>query len=802
METIGSSLIRPKTFKLAQVAHIFIKDTTKYSRVTIDELPFRTKMDRAIRRLKYTDIEKQISPDTREAINWMGHMDQIWATNLLIWTEMHGLSAFMEMKSHGFFNDLQTFIEMTSTLSSWVKRFDITNTESKQKFAEMNTLAGYMNSDLVQTDWRAELKSLAHGGAHHGLVGSDWKRDFLVSNAQIKLPAIQNTRPDYIGFKDYIASGRWLTAGSSSEGVVKWEAAGEKGSFKARKNMLSYVYTTDELYDMCVHWDGVSRNKAFTKDELSKRRLAVASNVEGYLYESYFLALYGHPYKNWKYITLDESAGESHNRTAFVSKLLKDGAYALPFDFKGFDHQPTTWEILAMIKSNLYEVQVPKSADVEWGYIRAKILHSYARSEIMMRIDNKHVVETVTGGLPSGVRLTSLIGNQWNAIVTNIVLNYASEITKENPLAVGIRGDDTYIIHQSPVYLGIVREMYRAVNAIGLDSKFGICYGVCEFLRNEISKHGQRGWSNRSIPSITQRKPWNASPWGIETQVKTTHDNIATIERRIGKELLFLHTANKIKWSRYFKQTYKWLELPTRLGGLGVYPDKGWRPGRKLSLARPKSVHFVNTIPTQPPWIDLTTTQAKIFSNLQMNKLLATDDIVHVSKFTNDGLLLSMRKFKTEWKLDSVDRSYLSGLNIPTPITPETWPRSIQPIKEVWNGFTFMEVLSSSQSVATATDTTVQDILSARFPITWYKIKNLEKQGWHRTDAINIIAGGHPITSLFRIHPVLAAFISEACSRKMKYIHGRTNIANMLYAYTWSGEQQMEEKGALLTYGY
>lgn len=799
---MGNTLIRPSSFSLTQLSRHFSPDLTTCQPTTIHDLPFRTKMDAAIRRLKYRDIEPFLSAEVKSIIPWLHHTDQIWATNILIWTQIHGVPSFMELKRFGFFNSLETFLDQSSILSAWVKRFGVQEDTNKQKYAELNSLSGYMTSDLVDTDWLAELKSLAHGGKPHGLIGSDWKRDFITSNQHIKLPAIHDRRPKFISFQDYVESGQWLTAGSSSIGIVHWEAGEENGTFRARKNMLKYLFTAKELIDLVLSWDGVSRNKAFTKDELGKRRLAVASNIEGYLCESYFLALYGHPYKNWKYVTLDETPGQSHNRTSDISNHLKNGAYALPFDFKNFDHQPSQWEISYMVQSNLDEISVPCGHRLQWDIIKQKILKSYAHGQITMKIGNGTATETITGGLPSGVRMTSLIGNQWNAIVTNLVLTYTQEITDSVPLAVGVRGDDTYIVHESPIYLAIVREVYKSVNAIGIDAKFGICHGVCEFLRNEISPTGQRGWTNRSIPSVTQRKPWNPAPWGISNQVTTTKDNIATIERRSCIPATFLHQANKTKWSKYFKQTYKWLELPIREGGLGVYPDNGWRPGRKLSLTKSKSVVFQNIIPSQPSWITLDDDSARCYSNIQMNSLLATDDIAHVSKYTNLGLLAEVRRFKTTWSKTSLDGLWLDGIITPQPLSHVYWKRYSRSTDETWEGHTFMEVVASASAVARALDTTVKELIAPRFPRTWERIKQLEKDGWHRTDAINIVTGNFPTASTFHIHPSLTLFISNAVGRHMRNKKGRIKIARTLYAYTWSGERQMIEQHALRTYAY
>lgn len=803
MKILGSPLIRPDKFHRDQLAHLWVKDTTKVTNnIVIENLDFRSKLDRGIRRLKARDLLPYLSPSTLAISKWMGHMDQVWATNTLIWTEIHGAEEFLFLKRNGVFNSISHFIETSSSISSYIKRFSAENAGVKQMYAELNSLSGFLTNDILETDWKAELSALAHGGNSHGLIGSDWKADFLKSNSKIKLPSAHDTKPDYISFYDYIDSGEWLTAGSSSIGRVDWEADKTKGHFKARKNMLHYVYTSQELFDMVMDWDAISRNKAFVKDEVGKRRLAVSSNIEGYLAESYFLRLYGHPYKNWKYVTLDESQGQAHNRTAKICNLLKGGAWSLPFDFKSFDHQPTAWEIQAMVDSNLSEVSVPDGAAHEWAKIAGKIRHSYRHSEISMTIDQKHYKEKVTGGLPSGVRMTSLIGNQWNAVITNIVLSYAAEITGHEPADAGARGDDIYIVDYSPIYLAIVRECYKAVNAIGMDAKFGICDGVCEFLRNEISKTGQRGWANRSIPSITQRKPWNPSPWGVSTQVTTTRENIATLERRLLLSTNFLHHANKVKWSKYFKQSYKWLELPTREGGLGVYPDSGWRPGCKISLAIAKSVKFTNLIPTSPKWVKLNDEQANEFTQIKMNKLLATDDIVDVSKYTNQGVLNRVRRIKTIWTRIDVERLWLPGMITPQALSTSRWKTATHRVDERWENFTFMEVMQDAQNVAKILDISMSDLLKTKFPKTWEKVKGLEASGWHRTDAINIVNGSWPSSTIFRISPLVNIFIQNAISKQMQYVKGRLAIARRTYAYTWSGEQQMIEEGILRTYGY
>lgn len=749
------------------------------------------------------DIINNIDEDILTyAKKWFWHMDQVWATNLIIWTQLHGIHSIDQLKKRGFLNDAITFAAEGDRLSSWVKRFSQTATLTKVKYSELNSLVGYLTSDLVPTDWKEKVDALAHGGNPHGLVGEDWEYVFKASNQDIKIPSSHYIKPSFIDFFSYLQSGQWITGGSSSIGNVEWEVADEHGSFRARKNMLQYLYSTEELYSMCIEWDGITHNRGFIKDELAKRRLAVSSSLQSYLLDAYFLRLYGHPYKGWKYVTLDESSGTAHNRTAEISTKLSQGCYALPFDFKQFDHQATTDEIIWMIESNLAEVAVPPGNQDEWDAISLLILKGYKNATISMFIDNKKYTDNVTGGLPSGVRMTSLIGNQWNAIVTNIVIDRAVQMSQAEIPLVGVRGDDVYIVHQSPIFLAIVRDVYKAVNAIGHDAKFGICHSICEFLRNEISPDGSLGWSNRSIPSLTQRKPWNPQPWGVSHQVRTTADNIRTLERRIFGECNFLHQSNKVKWSKYFKQSYKWLELPTRLGGFGVYPDKGWRPGRKLSLPIAKSVTFKGLKPNPPRWVSMTTQQNEKYSSIQMNRLLAMDDIAYASKHTNAGQLEYMRTFKTVWTVQKVFHDHAYGVHTPQPRSTVRWEASYSPRLEFNHGISFLEVLSTANSVAQAMDTTVGSIMAKLFPRTWYIIQRYERTGWHRSDAINLAIGVYPTSTLFKIHPILTVFVANACKLSMEGIYKRTDVNKALYAYTESAEKQMVEQGALRTYAY
>nr|UUV42420.1 MAG: RNA dependent RNA polymerase [Hameenlinna toti-like virus] len=608
--------------------------------------------------------------------------------------------------------------------------------------------------------------------------------------------------------REYIKKGKWITGGSSTIGHVEWEYDEKQGKFKARKNMVPLLFTPDELYDCVMAWDGVTISKAFIKSEVAKRRLAVASNFEAYIMDSYLMYLFGHGWKDWKYITLDETPQESQRRTAEVSRLLKKGCYALPFDYDKFDHQATTPELMVIVNKMINAVQVPCWYGETWTRIKQTIQSGYQHGVMRILLPNGETAETrVTGGLPSGVRLTSLIGNVWNAVVTNVVIKMAEELTQRAPAAVAVRGDDTYVLSESPAYLGLVRRLYQAVNARGKDTKFGISRGICEFLRNEISAEGSRGWPNRSITSCTQRRPWSSAAWGIDQQVTVTRAVIDSLSRRVRKDVSFLHRANQTKWSRFYRQSSNWLCLPRRLGGIGIYEDRGLRPSGKLPLTAIDRVHYQNVIPTSPPWADMTREQQLEFSRLEMTCRQSTDDVPKASLARKNELIDAVRKTKIKWHKEQPIKERPVVARCPRPTEPMQWPTRHRAVREVvtcsdGTEVSFEEALATASNVARAKKVSVRQLLQPLYPGTWTQIMDWERRGWHRTDAINIVLGKTPTELCFPLHPELSVFVQEQIARRYKAWYGRESIASKVYGYTRGSVRSIIDQGGSYVYSY
>lgn len=792
------------------VASAGLTDRTTYVKLpedVEDGFNTRTAADASVRRLRLRDIYPHLTSEEKHAVGFLTGMDLIAATNVTVWILIHGVNKFNYLKKHGWWNSTEDFLTASSTAASEIKRMDGDWFGWKQALAEVNVLTGYLQNDLEEVDWHEKLLELAHGGNEHGLVNSDWDSDFkeaLTSTTGLVPKVKQMT------LREYIESKMWLTAGSSSIGEVKWTFDEKSGKFKARKNMLTYLFTVDELVDMVYKWNGRLMSKAFTKDELSKRRIAVASNIEAYLSESYVLYHLGHPYKNWEYFTLDESPGKQHARNADIMSLLQRGEWALPFDFKNFDHQPTTKEIQMIVNKYIELINAGNNMSSDFELISRRVVASYENSVIEMSKNGKTWKETVTGGLPSGVRLTSLLGNQWNAAMTHIVRGMASKLCGlDLTSTIGIKGDDTYIISSSPGFLACFRLCYEAINAIGLDAKFAIMPTECEFLRNAISKSGIRGWSNRAIPTLTQRKPWSPQPWKPDAAVATVADGIWTLERRLGYYIPRLHMINRKKWSKFTGQSDNWLRLPIRMGGYGIYPFAGKVPNNTLpTIELPK----INTnIPKhnaieQPKWIKLNEEQFTAYQQVGLTQMMATDDIPGTQSVFGRKFLNNIRNLRVEWADSPLvpDPKLWKKVRGPSQKLVGPWPSD--KVKVDYNDELEMSVtqfLREAKLVQKVVDIPIAELLKQFYPYTYIQMKAFETRGWHRADAIDLAQGITPTERVTRINPILTSFVKEAVQNTgVRFWRGRKNIASKLYQVTENAVLQLSNQSIYTMYNY
>lgn len=502
-------------------------------------------------------------------------------------------------------------------------------------------------------------------------------------------------------------------------------------------------------------------------------------------------------------MTHDETPAAQHNRMRKAMELLADGSFALPWDFAAFDHQSTVSEVKSIIaKSGLLVADhIPPYYKREYLNLLNKSVTSYDKNHLILTTNDKVLEAKQTGGIPSGIRRTSYIGNCWNMVVTDIVRDYVKAIVGQDRIeTIRIKGDDTYIIAKDPVVLYIFRAVYAAINAIGIDSKFGIAQNICEFLRVEMRPDACQGWVNRAIPSVTQRKPWNSQPWSPSAEVATVCSNIQLLERRSMRLLPKLHQANKIKWSKYVSQSTHWLDLPTRLGGFGLYPLRGWVPNGTLPRISKPLIEIKNPlVPAKLQWTDLTPEEAEAYTKESFNDKLASDDVPGPQKYYGKKFINDLRNRKYEWR----NEAFMIGnyRTIPGPIDDAIWPKFRHiPTESINAAFPhYPEFVRQHQTLKRALERSdikirsLMDYTQEYYPGIYEQIRSYERNGWHRTDAIAISTGDIPCEPTKILHPILTPFVKKTIElNDYKYWKGRKCIAIRLYNITVQAVEKIQ----------
>lgn len=540
--------------------------------------PFRSPADRPFRRSRILDLKEYIP---LQWLNEVRNLDYITAMNLLWARLIHGEKITQVWKAMDMLSGLENFIAGASAINLVVKKYKVNMTE-RIWLAEMAGLTGYRQMPMPGFDIVAETKALADGGEPHGIEEEDeWLQVFTTAARKV----MQNqtiARVEYVSLKEYIQRDLASTAGASSIGKVEYAYEDQKGKFKARKNLLYDIMTPDQIYNVVIANYGHQVATAFVKPEMGKLRIAVTGDIESYYVSSWLNYLAGHSYTTWQGNTLEESRVQQMERMqTTLNQLL--GRYSLPFDYKGFDHQPTLKEIQIQLRLYLSNAlyNVPPEAKEEVQIIIDTVVASFADSVTVVRDEQgKKWVFKVTGGVQSGVRLTSLLGNMWNQTMTQIVTQILNN--PEQVVAKYIRGDDSSIITTNYVMALLFRLGYAAINAVGADAKYGIHYQETEFLRIWYANDRVYGYPNRAIPSLSQRKPWTSEPWDPEGVVRAQAKTVELIQRRLDQELPILRTIITAAWARKRKLSSTWLTVPVTMGGLGIYPWKGRMPDTQL----------------------------------------------------------------------------------------------------------------------------------------------------------------------------------------------------------------------------
>jgi hypothetical protein len=744
--------------------------------------PARTKTDLAIRRSRASTVYRLFarshrSDEWRYWLPKLANFDYISVCNLLYAEYIHEKWLWYWHRTGALYG--LTSYQMVAKWTSDTLKKRPAPMDLRLRYCEAGGMTGYRNPPFENFDYFGESKALAEGGEPHGLDPAAWLPQFNEFARKVQGTSIPD-HVDYLSLEQFIESDLAITAGASTFGQVEWEFEGEKGKFKARKNFLLDIATPKYLAEQSWEHLGKQVNKSFIKAELGKMRIAVTGDIWSYFTQAWLNYLCGGVYLRWPGNTLDERIEQQGRRMDDMLNAAQ-GKYALPFDFAGFDHQPQTLEVKGEVAAflNRGRINVPEDKLPEWRFALEKTIESFSNATLVAREGDRIEKTKITGGVQSGIRLTSLLGNYWNTIMTDVAKDVVKKAGITADIPSWLRGDDSAIYGDNYWTVLAMRLAYAGINAVGNDSKYGIHYQNSEFLRIWYGPDRVYGYPNRAIPGILQRKPWSSEPWDPEGVVKAQFSTVDTIERRLNRKFDDLRSTIAQDWSRIRKQSINWLRLPTSLTGQGLLPYKGKVPSKPWPKIDHPSITFTNIEPDSwqrltPQFEDFNPTEKEL-KEIQTNRLVdraAADDIRGLGE-------VFRRKYKDEL-------SALEGI---------TWTDTRPSVFDPSDVLTFSRSATAASSPAdigrlvTNKDpmfgsgiraerywTDIQEIARVRkgfrpielfrkrFPDVYGDIRHLERKGLHRKNAFDYVFGKIAGVDIGILHPLLASVVQSLLS--------------------------------------
>lgn len=679
-------------------------------------------------------------------------------------------------------------------LSDLVKkeRVDI-DADLRVSLYEVASLYGAMSPPIPDWDPVEETRELAQSGqTYHGLYHSGQYSQQGVLDSIHELANVAGpTPPRAVSFREWLESATWERSGSSSIGKVSYELDDEgttvRGYFKARKNLILDIMDPEEIVALVMSTSDQDNN-AIIKPELGKARIAVSSPLGVYMGQSWMFDIAGTFYKNWPGNTLEETASQEAFRAESTYARLRSGAFALPYDFSRFDHQPRLSEVLCF-QDVLVNQALQRVRDVDRTTMlhiadmqRQGFLNATLRSPPGL---GERRTFRVTGGLMSGLRSTSCVGSGWNLVLGNMGRKLINSFRVESvgvKATIHVRGDDTQVVSDNYHDVLGIKIAYDALGAEANESKFTLRRGRSEFLRIEMSDRA-RGYPCRTIPLVVQRRPWNARPIGPEAVVSHVAKILATLSRRTPSP------DHVLKFREfYISRVLNLLGLDSRLrsipvgaGGLGLDPWDGvwmvrsWRQVRtppvrvknrtafrEVQIARELRDH---SLPVEPD------TCAAI-AEARLQEKVALDDVPQlggIARRLNRAELKQREVIRAGVDTQEVSRG-LIDLGIVLQRCENLKPRpgaygqlflslqgQLSGICPLWGCCKRdAAVLSLAAEVSRVGRVPLGQLLAKNAPHVWEKLRCAErKYGVRRGVAIDIIAGSLSVAGAESMHPLL-----------------------------------------------
>lgn len=569
---LNPSLIR-KLPDITPEFETWLADSCRDDVLALSIYPFRNKGDKAIRETRFYDLFMCYSkePNFKKFLLRAIGLDYIRALNTLHY--LFSLEETFGVEDILFCELISDLDEQTGNLTNILKASDCE--QHWNKFVELKCLTGYRLVPWPGFDINEQTKELAHGyGDEHHLF-------FTFEHWLAKATEGVTAKPiAYLSLRAWIEAGSWITAGSSSEGVLEVEFAGEIYNVKCRKNFILDAVSVQELLNHSESGEQVS--KAFIKSELGKVRVAVCSDIGTYLLLSWFCYVTGSSYKHWKWTTRNEDGDEKLQRMLDMVAQMERGLFGMAWDFQGFEKQVKTYYMIAMLErfDRVGRSNVPIPVLSDWLRLKAIAIKGFYHST-MITPDGQHTFD-VKDSLPSGTFVTSSTGDAVGLVAAEAALTLLEliGIPRIDDDGVRIQGDDASYVDLSVPKLQLVDWVLGAMNWKAATGKFGITSKRTEFLRVGITSEGCLGYLARSIPSLTQRKPWSDTPPTPLDAIESRMSAAMTCLRRGAKKDIS-DILLRI-WTRKNKISYIAARIPRVNGGLGLGKPIEWK-GAKVA---------------------------------------------------------------------------------------------------------------------------------------------------------------------------------------------------------------------------
>jgi len=404
---------------------------------------------------------------------------------------------FEYLKEHTDFSD---FTNSAKKLSIALKSHPLSSLSAIQRACiECENLQGFGTYTI---DPIVEAKRFAAGSNYPPFNELErpeaWKRGF--TSALDKL--YSDAKPEFMTFKEFVLSRKW-----ASEGALGWKKKFYLSGKRVRLNKAAacWFMSDQELLDIAMDTKSF-RATSFVKNEPSKARLVVGGPLNLYLNECYLVYFLNSCYTKWPGVTLDQNKREEM-RQKFKFIRLRKGKWTIDTDFKSFEAQQKQWEMVAM-RSKLYQIAVANGMSPD---VAERIESGYNRLAYDV---GGEMIYSQDSGVPSGTRLTSILGNMFNCL-TNLVLNSLIGSVSEFQ----VRGDDGDSVGSK---LNCQEFWY---NGLGCGIYYSALKSIIsptdsEFLRIRSNDSESIGYASRSIIKVFQRSSWSADiselNWAVE----------------------------------------------------------------------------------------------------------------------------------------------------------------------------------------------------------------------------------------------------------------------------------------------